>query len=455
MKKRQIFFLEQEGDYVYIRTHLDRYLTFKEDGKVSGEATSKGKDESLQVETQDNGTWLLKTQRGYFFGGTGEKMDAYTKEKKADRFWTVRLAMHPQVSIRSAARKRYVHLNGDQLTADEDTPWGSDATVNVAFFEEGQYALQANDGRYLSSSSELKAQADDSCKFILTFEFKQRMFAFRTAGPKDKAKYVTAMGAKGCLKASKDFPPTVDELFTFEDSEPQFKLRNKATNSFASIQRGIEVQCNQAAASDTEIFQFEIDPATKLWSLKTCKGLYWSCQKDGSIQAVVEKAKKGPTEQFTVKWMGPMLALKASNGNYVSPKKNGGSCQAVSAALNEDSTFIFEIINRPTLVLRGEFGFVASNAAGVLECNKCEPEAFTMHVSGGFCKISGSNGKFWTVGVNGVSVTGAEPDLFTIELVELSKFLIKAPNGKYLLGQQAGSFAATGTKAEAATLWEY
>jgi len=169
----------------------------------------------------------------------------------------------------------------------------------------------------------------------------------------------------------------------------------------------------------------------------------------------VEKAKRGPTEWFSVEWMGPMLALKASNGHYVAPKKNGGSCHASSPAVTEESTFVFEIINRPTLILRGEFGFVASSPSGVLECNKCNAEVFTMHVSGGMCKIAGSNGKFWKVGVNGVTVTGAEPDLFTLELVELSKFLIKAPNGKYLLGQQAGSFTATGTKAEAATLWEF
>jgi hypothetical protein len=76
--------------------HLNRYLSFKEDGKVTADAAGKGNDEALQVEIQDNGTWLLKTVRGYYFGGAGEKLDAYTKEKKADRFWTIRLAMHPQ-----------------------------------------------------------------------------------------------------------------------------------------------------------------------------------------------------------------------------------------------------------------------------------------------------------------------------------------------------------------------
>jgi hypothetical protein len=174
------------------------------------------------------------------------------------------------------------------------------------------------------------------------------------------------------------------------------------------------------------------------WSIKTCKGLYWSCQKDGSIQAIAEKAKRGPSEFFAAEWLGPMLVLKASNGMYLGPKKNGGICFASFAAPTDESTFTFELINRPTLVLRGEFGFVATTPSGVLECNKSYPEIFTLHVSAGFCKISDSNGRFWKIGPNGVSVAAGDPDLFTMEFVDLSKFLLKAPNGKYLHGQQAG-----------------
>jgi len=401
MKKKQIFFLEQEGDYVFIRTHLGRYLSFKEDGKFLADATTKGQEEALQVDIADDGRWTLKTTRGYYIGGTGERLDAYTKEVKADRFWTIHLAMHPQICMRNANRKRYVHLSGSQLTTDEDVPWGADAMLTLSFID-GKYAIQANDGRYLSGSSELKARVEDSCKFILDFDFKQRMFAFRAAGkPKKSAAYLTAQGPKGILKAAREFPPSVDELFIFEDSQPQFKLKCKANGQFASIKRGIEVQCNSSSTEDTEIFQFEINNATKQWSLRTCKGLYWSCQKDGSIQTVTEESKRGAAEWFTVEWMGATLALKASNGNYVTMKKNGGCCFASSNALSDESIFTFEIINRPTLVLRGEFGFVASLPNGALECNKCDPEVFTMHVSGGFCKISGNNGKYWKVGVNG------------------------------------------------------
>ena len=77
-------------------SHLGRYITCKETGKVLADATKPGDDEALTIEGQPDGRWALKTRRGYYLGGTGEKIDAYTKEIKADRLWVVQLAMHPQ-----------------------------------------------------------------------------------------------------------------------------------------------------------------------------------------------------------------------------------------------------------------------------------------------------------------------------------------------------------------------
>jgi len=460
MKKKQIFFLEQNGKDAFIKTHLGRYLTFKEDGKFLADAEAPGADEAIAIEAQLDGRWALKTARGYFAGGIGESLDAFTKELKADRLWTVQLAMHPQVCIRNVNRKRYVHLSGDKLACDEDIPWGADAMITICFFDDGKYALQANDGRFLSETSELKGRVDESCKF--TLDFVQQMVAFRSS----TNKYVTALGAEGVLKATKPGPkegaPTVDELFVLEDSQPQFKLKSQPIPTetkiipamFASVKRGIEVQCCQSTTEDTEIFQFEINPATKQWSLRTNKGLFWSCRPDGSIQAIAEPAKRGPTEWFKVHWMESKLALQASNGNFVTVKKNGG-CFAISPSIANESTFTFEIINRPNLVLRGEHGFVGTMPSGNLECNRSTPEVFSMHVSAGFCQIQGSNGKFWRVGPTGVAVNADEPDLFTMEFVEHSKFVIRAPNGSYLQGQQNGSFTATGKAVDASTLWEF
>jgi len=455
MKKKQIFFLEQKGEKVFIKSHLGRYLTFKADGKFLADAVEPSSDEALTIEAQEDGRWALKTARGYYAGGSQDALDAYTKELKADRLWVVQLAMHPQVCIQNVNRKRYVHLSdaGDTLVCDEDIPWGSDAMITVIFLESGKYALQADNGKYLSDSSELKPVIDSSCSF--TIDFFQKMVAFRSSSNK----YLTALGASGLLKATKEGPPkcapSVDEFFLFEDSQPQFKLKSKTSGLFASIKTSIELKCAASTCEDTEIFQFEPNTQTDQWSFRTCKGLFWSCQKDGSIQTATKPSAQGPSESFTVQWMGPIIALVASNGNFVSVKKNG-QCVALSSVLSDECLFVYEIVNRPKLVLRGENGFVGPLPSGGLECNKSTPEVFSLHVSAGYCKISGRDGKFWKVGAESkVLANGDEPDLFTMEFMGNSKLLLKAPNGKYVQGQQNGSFAATGTAKDGSTLWEY
>jgi fascin 1/2 len=54
-----------------------------------------------------------------------------------------------------------------------------------------------------------------------------------------------------------------------------------------------------------------------------------------------------------------------------------------------------------------------------------------------------------------IAVAGNEPQNFRFEFREHSKFAIKAPNGRYLKGEQNGSLSANGDEISNATLWEY
>jgi len=454
MRKKQIFFLEQSGGKTFIRTHLNRYLTFKADGRFLADAESKGADEEVIIEPQADGRWAIRTLRGFYAGGTGESLDAYTKKLDVDRVWTVQLAIHPQVCIRNVNRKRYVHLSGDHLTTDEDVPWGADAMITIVYFEDGKYALETDDGRFLSATSDLKLAIDETCKFTLEF-YENNMIAFKC----HNSKYLTAVGATGILKGGRDIleGPGKDELFVMEDSQPQFKLKNITPKwtKFISVKSAVEVHCNQADAGDSEYFQFEIDPDTKQWSICSNKSLFWSCLADGSIQAVTPRQNRGQREWFTVNWQGPNLTLTANNGKLVTVLPNG-NCYASETEQKATNTFQFEIINRPKLVLRGEHGFIASLPSGVLECNKSTPEIFSMHVSAGLCYISGSNGRYLkTNGEQDVSLSGTEPEAFTAEFVEHSKLVLRCKNGKLLQGQGNGGLAATGTGVDNSTLFEY
>jgi hypothetical protein len=118
------------------------------------------------------------------------------------------------------------------------------------------------------------------------------------------------------------------------------------------------------------------------------------------------------------------------NGNFVAHDEKA----------TKASTFVFEIINRPKLVLRGEHGYVASLPSGMLECNKSLPEIFTMHISAGICQISGINGRYWKVTDSlDIFTSGTEPEPFTLEFVEHSKFVIRCKNGKLVQGQGNGT----------------
>ena len=74
--------------------------------------------------------------------------------------------------------------------------------------------------------------------------------------------YLAAVGGSGGLKATKDEAGRDDE-FDFEDSQPQFKLKNIKTMKFASVRSSVEVRVNQADATDSEFFQLEMNHDTK------------------------------------------------------------------------------------------------------------------------------------------------------------------------------------------------
>ena len=162
---------------------------------------------------------------------------------------------------------------------------------------------------------------------------------------------------------------------------------------------------------------------------------------DATIQLTKPGTKAGVNEWFDVQWMGPHLVMKAANGNFITVRKNG---QMVASAtqLNEESIFVFELINRPSLVLRGEHGFVGVSSSGMLESHHVNPEVFHMDTVNGFGKVKNANGKSWKINANGIGEADNDGDLFTFEFWEPSKLAIRAANGKYLQGDQTGGWVS-------------
>jgi fascin 1/2 len=189
------------------------------------------------------------------------------------------------------------------------------------------------------------------------------------------------------------------------------------------------------------------------WALKSSSPKSWAL--DGaSVQAKDEDSSDGSCT-FTIEWRGAQVALKASNGKYVCQQMNSYlSAKGDDATDENGGLFTYEIVNRPRLVLRGEYGFVGTLPSGLLECNKSGPEVYTMAIKDGKCQISNASGQFWKVGSNGVSCTGSAPEDYHIELYDNSMLCLKSGD-KYFQGAQNGALTLTGSKPDKSTFFEY
>jgi fascin 1/2 len=458
MKKKQIWFLEATdgSDTVKIRSHLGKYLRVDGDGKFTGDGEQDNEETDLVIIALDDGRWNLKSNKyGWFAGGSGENLSAFTTEDTAEHNkWTVHLAMHPQVCIKNVKRKTYMHLSddGNSLQCDEAIPWGFDATVTVIYFTGGTYGLQAANGHFLTNTGALVADADDNCKFIIAFLGKQMTFKSVVNG-----KYVTALGASGICKATKGVA-LKDETFVMEDSWPQITL--KANNGkYVSIKQGVELAAKSAAVTDAEIFQVEPDSAGA-WILKSVKDKLWTAVEANAVSTTTDAtdltADTAPEAcKFTIEFLGDKVKISPA-GKPAYAVQGSAYIKSIAGGPEGADEFTYEIINRPQLILRGEYGFVGVLPSGLLECNKSGATAFPMTVEDGFCKLAASNGKYWKVGDNGVSASSDAAESYVIELFPESKLALKSvEKGKYFQGAQNGAFTCTGTKIDASTLFEY
>jgi len=449
MKKKEIFFLEKAGaadsESVFIRSHLGKYLTVNGDGQFLANAESPGEEEAFVIEAQPTGEWALRSEKyGWYAGGSGENLTAFTKEISVDRLWTVRLAMHPMITLKNQKRNTYVHLDDGKtsLTTDEEIPWGDDAVISICFWDTekgGRYGIQASDGSYLSSTGALKADADDSCQFVL--EFHGGLVSFKA----DNGKFVTSLGSSGLCKATKT-TVSADERYQMENSYPQVVLTSNNGKKL-SIKQGVEVAASVGAGdkvTDAEIFQLE-PLGGRQFAVRTSKNQLWMVD-EGGVHANAKSA--ADNTQFEISFIGNSIALKGSNGKYLAQQMNGYlKPSADEASEDAKSLFVFEIVNRPRLALRGEYGFINTLPSGLLECNKSTAEIYSLETKDGLVAIQDSKGKYWQIGEAGISASSGTPEYYNIELFQNSKMAI-SKDGRYFASSQNGNFKAEGSSGD-------
>ncbi|EGD79844.1 retinal fascin [Salpingoeca rosetta] len=446
--------ISAEDGSVHLRSYLGKYLYGDNDGNVKCDAESPSADTQWTIQPQPDGTWALISAKNYYFHGTGTNISAFLEAKEGvaapgDGLWVVHLAMHPQINLYNSMRKRYVHLSGDELHCDEDIPWGDDALLNLIFFDDhpdGRYGIQSCNGKFLENSGRLVDQPNANCQFLLGFHDNQVSFL------DSDGKFLSCVGGSGVLKTNKQ-KVTKDELFVIQDSQPQFIITDNR-GKFVSVRNGFEVKADQREVTDFERFQMEITSEGNVF-LRSNKLKYWTVRPDGTIGAESDSPNADCT--FTVDYSaGNRVRFIAQNGNpvYVKPS---GALMANAGGDPETTLFTLTIINRPTLLLRGQYGFVAlKGASGRVECNRATGNLFVLENKDGFYHLKTQDGKYWGVDVDGVTANSSAPTDFVFEFVRPTHALIKhVESGKYLQGQQNGGFKAEGTSAGVNTLWEY
>ncbi|MRA75663.1 hypothetical protein GH890_29830, partial [Bacillus thuringiensis] len=151
-----------------------------------------------------------------------------------------------------------------------------------------------------------------------------------------------------------------DDVFTLEDSQLQGFLTALHNGKKVSIKQGLDVTANQDEATDTEIFQVELDKKAQAHCrIRTCQNTLWVLDAASSgIQT--GSATRSADALFRIEWLDDgAMAMKASNDRYVTSRPNG-SLYAVSTEISTKEKFYFSVVNRPLLMLRCEHGFVGT-----------------------------------------------------------------------------------------------
>ena len=221
MKKKQVWILEHDRsaeDVVYIRSHLGRYLSGDKRGNVTCDSEEKGPEEKFTLEYDSAGRWAFRNgAHGYYFGGSDDGLRCYEKQPGPTEWWTIHLAVHPQVNLRSVNRRRYARLApaAREIHVDTVIPWGQDALITLEF-REGMYAVKTCDNYYLSRDGTLCRRPSEDTLFKLEI----RSGANAGMALKDRrGSYMTAVGTGTMQSKNKNI--SKDELFTLEDSHPQ------------------------------------------------------------------------------------------------------------------------------------------------------------------------------------------------------------------------------------------
>ncbi|OWA51106.1 Protein singed [Hypsibius exemplaris] len=468
LRKKQLWILTpgREPNVVALRSHLGRFLSLDQYGNVTCEAESPGEGEYFViVEAGDeSGRWGFRNEKyQYFLTGDGEKLAGKSKANPDSDYWTVHLTTHPICTLRSAGRKRYARVRGDEMQCDQDVPWGRDSLLTLEFTphhhgqqQRSSYSIKTYSGLYLSRSGKLVPEGptvDPTTAYTLVFHAGQAAFKDATG------KFLSPFGNEATLKC-KNGAVTKSELFILEHAQPQCSLL--AHNGRAvSMRQGVDLSANQDGISEHEVFQLECDRAHHCWRLRTGHNKYWTVQgTTNGLQANGDYGMEGSTFALAYPANGSVALRSLKNGKFVVVRPTG-HLFAQADSVNTGEHFQLLMSNRPVLGLRCAYGFVGLKSTGggganKLECNKSAFESVKLENGpDGAVFLQASNGLYLDAGDDHcLNADSKDPKPFYIQFRDSGRITLKTPNGYYAVAEQTGLLKASATE-QNATEWDY
>ncbi|KAA0191968.1 Fascin [Fasciolopsis buskii] len=283
LRRRQVWTVMVERgrpQTVYLQSHLGRFLSADKDGRVSGAAVTPGEDERFMLEfsPQSTGEWAFRSEtHGFYLSASDTSISCFSKTPV---WWSVRLAIHPQVHLRHQFRSRYFRMmpDGSELRADMPYPWGPETLLWIeqlpmpgttgpggpapatgptvgrsAVARLGRVALRCHNGQYLQPDGSFTDTLDDSVLFA--FELRPgnpHTFAFRDS----TGAYLTTTGPGTAKIKLNSTVPGKEELFLIERASLQVGVLAH-NGKYASVKQGTEISANQHELDETAIFQLE------------------------------------------------------------------------------------------------------------------------------------------------------------------------------------------------------
>ena len=223
------------------------------------------------------------------------------------------------------------------------------------------------------------------------------------------------------------------------------------------IYLGIDVTANQfMEVSDTEIFQigYHRDMKDKTTFLSK-SNKYWTAD-EKSI--TIKETNVSPSCVFELEWHENKVALKASNGKYVTSTTGGRLAPTSSNTSDPAALFTLTLVNRPLLLLRGQYGYIGEvQQTNKVQCNRGLPNIVQLlHEFDGKYRLKSVSGKFWQIDSDGFVVfEDSDEEYFYLELNGKNSLVVRTGDGRLLSGDKNGTIMAKAESVNKNNTWEY